>query len=137
MTASPALALQAAAFAALAGDAALAGLLGGARIHDSVPRNAPAPYVHLDEAILRDWSTGSEAGAEVRFAIAVITPADGRAQAFAIAERIRALLHDAPLALDGHRLVNLRHQATETKKVRDRTLRRADLTFRAVIEPAS
>lgn len=129
----PAWALQKALHARLAGDAELVALV-GARIYDEVPRNEAAPYVHLAEAAVRDWSTATEAGAEVLFAIIVFSKAAGRREALAIAERVRALLHEAPLALDGHRLVNLRHAATETlRNVKDG--RRALLRFRAVMEP--
>jgi hypothetical protein len=48
--------------------------------------------------------------------------------------RLRALLHDASLALDGHRLVQLRHLATETER-EPKDGRRARLGFRAVVEP--
>lgn len=129
----PGWALQKAVHARLAADAELVGLV-GPRIHDEVPRNETAPYVHLAEANVRDWSTATEAGAEVLFAIIIFSKAAGRREALAIAERVRALLHEAPLVLDGHRLVNLRHAATETlRNVKDG--RRALLRFRAVTEP--
>jgi hypothetical protein len=130
----PAWALQQAVHGRLAGDAALAALLGGARIYDAVPRNAAAPYVHLGEAEARDWSTATEAGAEVLFSLVVFSEAAGRREALAIAARLRALLHAASLALDGHRLVQLRHLATETER-EPKDGRRARLGFRAVVEP--
>jgi hypothetical protein len=131
----PAWALQQAVHAALAADAGLADLLGGPRIHDHVPRNAVQPYVHLAEASARDWSTATEPGAEVLFSALVVSDAGGRREALAIAARVESLLHDAPLVLDGWRLGHLRHLATETK--RDKDGRRAELSFRAVLEPQS
>lgn len=132
---SPLYALQKAVFARLAGDAELTTLLGGARIHDAVPRNAAAPYLHLGEATARDWSTSTEAGCEIRFAVVAVSDEAGRGQALAAAERVRLLLHDAALSLDGHRLVNLRHLSTETKRAHEARGRRAELRFRAVTEP--
>ncbi|MGQ7792920.1 DUF3168 domain-containing protein [Faunimonas sp. B44] len=137
MSGSPVLALQKAVFEALSGDASLGALLGGPRIHDAVPRNPAAPYVHLGETVWRDWSTATEGGAEIRLAVTAVTKGEGRSEALAIAERVRVLLHEAPLAPAGHRLVNLRHLATTTRTSRDRAERRAELTFRAVMEPAS
>jgi hypothetical protein len=126
--------LQEAVFERLAGDAALAALLGGAHVYDGAPRNAAAPYVHLGEVTERDWSTATEAGAEVAFAVVAWSREPGRAQALAIAQRVRELLHEAALTLDGWRLVNLRHVATETARVEKLEGRRAVARFRAVVE---
>ena len=133
---SAAQALQEAVFAALCADAELQALLGGANVFDGAPRNAAAPYVHLGEMTARDWSTATEAGAEVRFAVVAWSRMPGRSEGLAIAERVRALLHDAALALDGWRLVNLRHVATETARVEKPEGRRVVARFRAVMEPA-
>jgi hypothetical protein len=46
-----------------------------------------------------------------------------------------ALLHDVALALDGWRLVNLRHLATETARAEKPEGRRTVVRFRAVVEP--
>ncbi len=132
---SPALALQQAVFALLSADAGLAALLGGARIYDHVPRATDAPYVHLGEIAVRDNSTATEAGAEIVFAIVAWSREPGRGQALAIAEAVIALLHDQPLALDGHQLVNLRHTATQTSRGDATSGRRALMRFRAVTEP--
>jgi hypothetical protein len=126
--------LQKAVFAALSGDVTLAALLGGAKVYDGAPRNAEAPYVHLGECIARDWSTATEAGTEISFAVVVWSRTPGRSQGFTITDRIVALLHDAALALEGHRLVNLRHVATETARVEKPEGRRAVIRFRAVVE---
>ena len=50
------------------------------------------------------------------------------------AERIAALLHEAPLALDGHRLVSLRVAAVETARVEKANLARVTLRLRALTE---
>jgi hypothetical protein len=132
----PARALQAAVFSVLSADAELAGLLGGARIYDGAPRNAEAPYLHLGEVSARDWSTATEAGTEISFAVVAWSRQPGRSEALAAAERVRELLHDAALDLDGFRLVNLRHVATETARAEKPEGRRAVARFRAVVEPA-
>ena len=129
-------ALQEAVFAALSTDATLQALLGGANVFDGAPRNAAAPYVHLGEMSARDWSTATEAGAEVNFAIVAWSRTPGRSEGLAIADRVAALLHDAALALDGWRLVNLRHLSTETARVEKPEGRRVVARFRAVVEPA-
>jgi hypothetical protein len=130
-------ALQAAVFAALGADAELEALLGGARIFDGAPRNAEAPYVHLGEMNARDWSTATEAGLEILFAVVAWSRQPGRAEALAIAERVRIVLHDAALDVDGWRLVNLRHVATETARNDKPEGRRAVVRFRAVMEAMS
>jgi len=130
----PAGALQGAVFAALSADAALTALLGGANIFDGPPRNAAAPYVHLGEIEARDWSTATEAGAEIVFAVVAWSRQAGRSEAMAVAERVRTVLQDADLALAAWRLVNLRHVSTETARAEKPEGRRAVARFRAVIE---
>jgi hypothetical protein len=129
-------ALQEAVFALLSADTELAALLGGARVYDGAPRNAAAPYVHLGELTERDWSTATEPGAEVTLAVVAWSRQPGRAEALAIAERVQALLHDAALAVDGFRLVSIRHVATETARAEKPAGRRAVARFRARVEAA-
>lgn len=131
---SAARALQEAVFDALVADATLEALIAGAKIFDAVPRNAEAPYVQIGEFSARDWSTATEAGTEILFAIVVWSRLPGRSEGFEIAERVVTLLHDAALTLDGFRLVNLRHVATETARVEKPEGRRAVVRFRAVVE---
>ena len=131
---SAARALQEAVFAALSADAPLTALLGGAKVFDGAPRNAEAPYVHLGEIVARDWSTATEVGTEILFAVVLWSRALGRSQGLLIGERVVALLHDAALDLDGFRLVNLRHVATETARVETPEGRRTVVRFRAVVE---
>lgn len=96
---SPALALRAAIHAALVTDAALVALLGAPRIHDVPPGDADFPFVTLGEAVVADWSTATEAGTEQALTLHVFSRSGGRAEAFAIAARLQAVLHDAALAL--------------------------------------
>ena len=133
---SPTRALQEAVFSALSADAALTALIGAGQIHDGPPRNAAAPYVHLGEINARDWSTSTEAGTEIVFAVVAWSRLPGRSEALAIAERVREVLDDAALALVGHRLVNLRHISTETARADKPEGRRAVVRFRAAVEPA-
>ena len=128
-------ALQEAVFSALSADATLQSFLGGANVFDGTPRNAPTPYVHLGELSARDWSTATEAGAEVTFAVVAWSRTPGRSEGLTIADRVTALLHDAPLVLAGWRLVNLRHLSTETARVEKPEGRRVVARFRAVLEP--
>ena len=132
---SPMQALQAAVFGALSGDPGLVALLGGPHVFDGAPRNAAAPYVHFGEAAERDWSTATEAGAEVGFALVAWSRQGGRSEALLIADRVRALLHDAVLPIEGWRVVNLRHLGTETGRVEKPEGRRATARFRARLEP--
>ncbi len=82
----------------------------------------------------RDWSTGTDPGAEHIVTLTVRAHAAARRSAHDIADRIRALLHDAPLALEGHRLVNLRQQTLEVRREKEGHLA-ATLRLRAVTEP--
>lgn len=132
---SPALALRAAIHAALVADAALVALLGAPRIHDVPPGDADFPFVTLGEAVVADWSTATEAGTEQALTLHVFSRSGGRAEAFAIAARLQAVLHDAALALAGHRLANLRATTAEVRRESDGRTFHALVRFRAVTEP--
>ena len=54
--------------------------------------------------------------------------------ALVAAERLSALLHDADLTLDGHRLVTLRVQSLAAEREPKSRLTRATLRLRAVTE---
>jgi hypothetical protein len=128
-------ALQRAVFTALATDSALVALLGAARIYDDVPQRAELPYVTFGQATTRDWSTGDTAGEEHQLTLHVWSRADGRRETHEVAAAVRAVLHDAALPLDGHRLVQLRHELTEARREGDGETYRGLVRFRAVTEP--
>jgi hypothetical protein len=127
--------LQQSIFAALSADAALTALLGPGRILDDVPQGTPLPYVVLGPISSQDWSTGSEDGTEHLVAVHIWSGARGKKQAHEILGAIRAALHDRPLSLAGHRLVNLRHQRSEVRRDPDGETIHATARFRAITEP--
>lgn len=127
--------LQQALFAALSADAALTALIGAGRVHDDVPQGTSLPYIILGPSTAQDWSTGGEDGTEHSFAVHVWTDARGKRQAYAILAAVRAALHEKPLALAGHALVNLRHQRSEVGRSRAGEAIHAIASFRAVTAP--
>jgi Tfp pilus assembly protein PilX len=129
--------LQQAVHAALAGNADVIAHLGSARVYDDVPRGAAFPYLTLAGFIARDWATGTESGAEVIFAVNAWSRGAGHKQAHLLAEAVRAALHDAPLTLADHHLVNLRHETSNTHRERDGDTYRVAMRFRAVLEPTA
>jgi hypothetical protein len=128
--------LQKAIFDALSADAALTALLEPGRIYDDVPQGSPLPYISLGQATAQDWSTGSEEGTEHLLTVHVWSGARGKKQAHEILGAIRAALHDRPLTLAGHRLVNLRHEHSEVRRAPDGETIHGLARFRAVTEPA-
>ncbi|HWV83777.1 MAG TPA: DUF3168 domain-containing protein [Hyphomicrobiaceae bacterium] len=129
--------LQQAVHAALAADSGVLALLGSARVYDHVPQGAAFPYLALAGFTVRDWATGTEPGTEIIFTINVWSRAAGHKEALHLAEAVRAALHDAPLSLTDHHLVNLRHESSETQRQRDRDTYRISARFRAVLEPSA
>lgn len=130
----PVLALREAMLARLAGDAALTEMLCGARIYDAPPRGIHGVHAVFSETRLRDWSTGTDNGHEQDVFITVWSGEGGARAALLAAARIAALLDDAALALDGHRLVNLRLAASETRRDARADRQRVVLRLRAVTE---
>jgi len=129
--------LQQAVHAALAADAAVLAITGTARIYDDVPQGAAFPYLTLAGFTARDWSTGTESGAEIIFTVHAWSRGAGHKQAHLLADAVRSTLHDASLTLVGHDLVNLRHEASQTHRERDGDTYRVAARFRAVLEPTA
>jgi hypothetical protein len=106
--------LHAAIYAALTADAALKALVGDpARVYDDVPEGTPFPYVTLGEISTLDWSTASEIAFEHRLTLHIWSRYGGRKEIRDITAAIHDVLHDADLALAGHRLVSLFFQASD------------------------
>lgn len=134
MSLSPAVALRKAMLSRLSGNAALVAALGGAKFYDEAPRGAEPPYVLFVETQIRDWSASEAQGAEHLFVLAVISAQRGAREALDIAQRLVDLLDEAPLILQDHHLVDLRHIASETKREHNGRFARVNLRFRATTE---
>ena len=132
---SPAWDLQKAIYAVLVDDVALVALLGSGRVYDDVPRGAPFPYVTFGPSTTRDWSTGTERGAEHLLTLRTWSKAGGEKETHEILEAVRAALHETSLSLDGHRLVSLRHEMSDTTRGADGETYQGVARFRAVTEP--
>lgn len=119
----------------LADDPALTVRLGGARVFDHVPRNAPASYVAVGEMAMRDRSTSTEAGAEARLSVLVVSEANGRREALEIAALVDAALGRVPFVLPSLRLVSLGSLGADAPRGRPGDAGRITLRFRAFVEP--
>ena len=137
---SPILALRAAIRTRLVADPALLGLLGGPRVYDEAPRGIEPPYVIFGDVTAEDWSTGDVPGHRQALSLVVWSSQGGDSEALGIVGELAALLADAPLVLDGHRLVLLRAagQSVSRPEAADPSagLRRATLRLEALTEPA-
>jgi hypothetical protein len=129
-------ALRAAVHEALTNDAALASVLGGAKIYDEPPRETAFPYVTLGDMRIADFSAGNEPGLEHQLTLHAWSRQGGQREAHVIAGALLQVLDDAPLALDGHRLVNFRFATADVRREADGRTYHALVRFRAVTEPA-
>lgn len=136
MSASPVVALRKAMLTRLAGDAVLLAALGGAKIYDEAPRAAEPPYLLFADVQARDWSTSDSRGCEQFLTLSAISTQRGLREALDIAQRVVELLNEAPLVLQDHHLVDLRHVATETRREQNGRFARVGARFRAVTESA-
>ena len=129
-------ALQRGVYQALAGSLDLTTLLGGVRVYDDTPQSAPYPFITLGQSVVRDWSTGTEDGAEHDLTLHVWSRSGGKKQVQEIIEAIKLVLHDRPLALPDHHLVNLRYELSEARLDPDGDTFHGIVRYRAVTEPA-
>jgi len=130
-------ALRAAIHDALCADGALTAALGGQRVYDAPPRGAAFPYVTLGEARLIDASSDGGETQEHLLTLHAWSRQGGHKEAHGIAGALLQALDDAPLAPDGHRLVNLRFSIADIRREADGRTYHAVVRFRAVTEPVT
>ena len=126
--------LQRAVFDAVATDVGVIALLGGAKVFDDVPRASDFPYVTFGQSIERDWSTGGDDGGEHLITLHVWSRENGRREVHEIVGAVREALHLQDLNVSGHRLVNLRHEFSDTRREADGETYHGVVRFRAVTE---
>lgn len=125
--------LQAALYARLRADAALADLV-GASIFDGVPPGKlPSLYVSLGEERVLDRSDADDHGAWHEFEISIVTDDGGFAGAKAAAGAISDALLGPPLALERGEVVGLWFRQAQARRMRRSGTRRIDLRFRAQV----
>lgn len=127
--------LQKAVYGALVANADLAAVLGGARIYDEVPRGATFPYITVGATTTRDWSTGTEEGAEHTLTLTAWSKSPGAREVHLALDAVRAALSEAALSISGQRLVNMRHETSDVVRERDGETWQGIARFRAVTEP--
>ena len=132
---SPSLALQEAMRAALLAHGPLRALLGGAHVHEELPRGAKPPFVLLEAIETRDWSVADQKAHEHFALLSVKTGSRSRKLAQLILDEVETVLDGASLTLAGHRLVNLR--IVFWNVVRQGDAYGASVRFRAATEPVS
>ena len=94
------------------------------------------PYVTIGEARVTDWSTGDDRGEEHQLTLHAWSRQGGHKEVHLIAGALLQALDDAPLALAGHRLVNLRFSVADVRREADGRTYHALVRFRAVTEAA-
>jgi len=134
---APGWALQRALYDTLSADTDLTAALGSGRIFDHVPRGRSYPYMTFSQSTVRDWSTATEPGHEHVVTFHVWSDAAGREEADTILAAAVEALHDKPMTLDGHHLVNLRADFTEVRRDPDGETFHGLLRLRAVTEPTA
>jgi hypothetical protein len=133
---SSALALQQAVFERLTTDAGVLALLGGApRVYDDTPQPAEFPYITFGQSTLRDADTDGRRADEHVFTLHIWSRGGGRRECHRLIDVLRTTLHDQPMALDGHWLVNLRHEFSEARRDSDGETLHGIVRFRALTEP--
>lgn len=127
-------ALQSAIFERLATDSAVINLVGTA-VYDALPTgDVPETYVSLGDERVRDASDQSGDGAVHRLDVFVRTSLPGFAKAKETAAAVSDALQDAQLALTRGRLVFLRFERAEARRIGANATREILLRFRARVE---
>ncbi|RMD92833.1 MAG: DUF3168 domain-containing protein [Alphaproteobacteria bacterium] len=126
--------LQAAIYARLSQDAALAAIV-GADIFDAPPAGPlPGIFVLIGEEVVRDVSDGSARASEHDLTISVQTDAAGFAAAKQAAAAIVDALDGAALTLSRGRLIDIRFHSARSLRDAGAGARRTEVRFRARVE---
>lgn len=127
-------ALQAAIYDALISDTTVDNLITG-HVYDAVPGGTvPETYVSLGREQVRDASDQTGDGALHDIEISVITTQPGFAGAKAVAAAVSDVLHDADLTLSRGRLVFLRFQRAQARRIDANAGREIRMRFRARVD---
>ncbi|MGD9966975.1 MAG: DUF3168 domain-containing protein [Hyphomonadaceae bacterium] len=118
-------ALEDAAFQAVAAD----------RFYDEPPPEAAFPYVTIGRVESKPIDAAERDGLEHAVTLHVWSRYGGRAEALALIAALRACLHNAPLSIDGRRLVLLFAQFTDVFRSGDGRTTHGVLRLRAITEP--
>lgn len=127
-------ALQQAMFAVLSADVNIHSLVAD-RIFDAVPRRAAFPYIVLGEGDETATGTATEDGREHTIAIHIWSRAGGMRESKRIASAVCVALDRTELALEGHKLIDLRFLSADYTRQSDGETYRAAVRFKAVTEP--
>lgn len=130
-------ALRAGLFQVLAADNELTGLLGTGRLFDAAPRGQAFPYLVLDSLDSAPLLSTPEEGLVHELKLAVYSREPSRDEAVQAAERARDILGYGAITLAGHRFVGLSVGLIASKLLRDGRTFKAELSVRAVTEPAA
>ncbi|UOM33830.1 DUF3168 domain-containing protein [Acuticoccus sp. I52.16.1] len=126
-------ALMAEIYRVLLADGTLAAQLAGQGVFDGVPQGAAHPFVSIGE--VRSGALDADAVPTMEHRVElIVNTRSGRREASEIADRVRAVLEDAAMAPEGHRLVSLGHRDTDVTSSRDGRAFRARMRFRALTE---
>ncbi len=115
-------------------DASVAALA-GERIYDEPPPDAVFPYVTLGRIESRNADTSTAATLEHAVTLHVWSRYGGRAEALSLISALRTALHNAPLTLEGCRLVLLLSQFADVFRSGDGRTTHGVLRLKAITEP--
>jgi hypothetical protein len=134
------LAIQAAVYGALTGNAALMALVQG--VYDAQPRPLTGddallfPYVTIGDDTLSDWSTDTESGADATITIHTWSRYKGRKEEKTIQAAIYAALHRQALTVSGYAMVSVDWINSDSMTDADGETRHGVQTFRMILDQA-
>lgn len=128
-------ALQRAIYQHLRSDAGLKTEIGDPpRLYDDPPVGAAFPYVTLGETRASDWK-GVDGGIEHDLKLYAFSQYAGRREIKRIMGALYDALHEAPLTLSGHTLVNIRFVFGDSFRRQDGDTYQGVARYRAVTQP--
>lgn len=118
----------------LLANAALVARLGGQRVYDQAPRDAPTPYVVVAQSQVRDWSTMTERGGEHMLLLDVWSQRPGARETLEIMALVANDLDNAQLTVPGAACVLARILDTQTTRESAGRFARGRMRLRVLLE---
>jgi hypothetical protein len=133
---APIVALKDAIKVRLQADSGVLALLRESKVFADPPKHAAFPHVAFVAAAARENGTSSEDGHLIDLTLGLWCRGNGSGEGLQLADAITLALASLPVALSGHRLVNLLVLAVEPTVLKDGETWRTSMRIRAVTEVA-
>ena len=105
-----------------------------AEIYEVVPKVKAYPHIALDEADVSDVSSLTEKVFSIEFKVKIYSRARDQKESHEILQAVHDELNHADLSVEGFDLLNISHEFTDTKLMRDEVTHETQARFKVILK---